>query len=184
MTCRRVADLTSRTELEAAEAAGNRQVVGTLTFWVLSFVFACCAAALVAAGYWILGSPWEKDVLAFAAVAGWGVSSAGWYIVVRGFAAVPERMLAYFGAGMLTKLVLLGLTVLLVRVLDVASLEEFFVPFAAVFFLTGFAQLFIAVKGATKLLNETEKGRVWEQPAAPGMARSLREHPQDASTGE
>ena len=158
--------------------------MGTVAFWALSVVFAGCATALVLGGYWFLGSPWGRDVILFAAVAGYVVSSAGWYIVVRGFAAAPERMLAYFGAGMLTKLVLLGLTVLLVKILDLASLEEFFVPFAAVFFLTGFAQLFIAVKGATKLLNEVEKGRVWEQPAAPGMARSPREHPQDDSTGE
>ena len=84
---------------------------------------------------------------------------------------------------MLTKLVLLGLTVVLVNVFELATLEEFFVPFAAVFFLTGFAQLYIAIKGAIRLLNEAEVGRVWEQPAAPGMARNPVKREAGASDG-
>ena len=104
--------------------------------------------------------------------------------LVRGFGDVPEKMMAYFGAGLLTKLALLGVVAILIKVLDVVSPEEFFVPFAAVFFLTGFAQLYIAIKGATRFLNQVEGDRVWEQPAAPGMARSPEERQVDAESGD
>ena len=171
------------TEPEGMRPVENRQVVSTMTFLMVSVVFSLVATALVWGGYQLAGSELRASVLVFASVAGFSVSTAGWFIVVRGFGDVPEKMLAYFGAGMLTKLVLLGLVVVLVNVFDIASLEEFFVPFAAVFFLTGFAQLYIAVKGATKLLNEAEKGRVWEQPAAPGMARNPNDGAKSASDG-
>lgn len=161
----------------------NRQPVGTVRFLAISVVFAAAATGIVWGAYKLLGQPLATNVLGFVAVSGFVVSTAGWYIVVRGFGDAPERMLAYFGAGMLTKLVLLGLTVVLVNVFELATLEEFFVPFAAVFFLTGFAQLYIAIKGAIRLLNEAEVGRVWEQPAAPGMARNPVKREAGASDG-
>ncbi len=171
------------TESEYQEAK-NEPVIGTVHFLLLSVVFAACAGALVIGAYSLLESEIRPQVLVFAMISGFVVSTAGWFIAVRGFNEASERMLTYFGAGMLTKLVLIGLTVLLVNWFKIASLEEFFVPFAAVFFLTGFAQLFIAVKRATKLLNEAEKGRVWQQPAAPGVARGPKQREGHAVEGD
>jgi hypothetical protein len=150
----------------------NRPVMTNTRFILLSVLFALIAAGLCWGGSRLFKKEIQTEVMVFALASGFVVSTAGWFIVMQGFANAPERMMGYFGAGMLTKLVLIGLSVVLVNVFDIASLEEFFLPFATVFFLTGFAQLFITVKGATKLLDAANKGRVWEQPAAPGVARS------------
>lgn len=166
------------------QAGANRPVMATTKFFAFSVVFSLLAAGLFWGGCRLLEQDVQTEVLVFALASGFVVSTAGWFIVMRGFADAPERMLGYFGAGMLTKLVLIGLTVVLVNVFNIASLEEFFLPFATVFFLTGFAQLFITVKGATKLLDEANQGRVWEQPAAPGVARSPVEREVSASEGD
>ncbi len=171
-------------ELQDNQGDPNRPVVGTVAFLAISATFAFGITFAVSICYRLLGKHPGLEVLVFAGVSGFVVSSAGWFVVMRGFTKAPERMLGYFGAGMLIKLILIGLTVLLVNVFEIASLSEFFVPFAAVFFLTGFAQLFIAVKGATKLLNEANKGRVWQQPAAPGVARSPQQRAKSASEGD
>ena len=118
----------------------------------------------------MLAKPLPARLLLISTVAGFAVSTGGWLIVVKGLRDAPERMFAYFGAGLMTKLVLLGMVIILVTQLGVATLSEFFLPFAAVFFITGFAQLGIAIKGATKLLDEAGKGAARRSPAAPGTA--------------
>ena len=171
-------------KVSESRADDNRPVMTNAKFLFYSVIFALIAAGLCWGGSSLLKKQIQAEVMVFALASGFVVSTAGWFIVMRGFADAPERMLGYFGAGMLTKLVLIGLSVALVNVFDIASLEEFFLPFATVFFLTGFAQLFITVKGATRLLNEANKGRVWEQPAAPGVARSPVEREVSASEGD
>ncbi|MCB9831989.1 MAG: hypothetical protein H6807_05890 [Planctomycetes bacterium] len=155
---------------DGQERAERSAPVALPTFLVLSVLVAALAAGLVAVLAPLFGSALAAKVLVLAGVAGFAVSTAGWLIVLRGFTAGGNRMMAHFAAGLLTKLVLLGLVAILVSSLGIAKLDEFLLPFAAVFFITGFAQLGIAVKGATKLLNETRGPGTRATPAAPGAA--------------
>lgn len=171
------------TEKEPSGVNENPPIVGMVFFLAVSGCVALAGGALVSIGHRLLGGEIRTTVLVAATIAGFLVSTAGWLVVIRGFTKAPDRMLGYYGGGVLAKTLLFGLTVAVVIGLKIASLGEFLTPFAAVFFLTGFAQLFIAIKGATKLLNEAEAGRVWEQPAAPGVARSPEVSEKDATEG-
>ncbi len=161
------AGMTSESE---TAARGARSPISLTLFLGASIATALAAAGLALLGARLFEHEIAPRVLILACVAGFAVSTAGWLVVLRGFRDDPGRIFAYFGAGLLTKLVLLLLVVAVVTGFEVASLDEFFIPFAVVFFLTGFAQLGITVKGATKLLNEARKGAPRRNPAAPGAA--------------
>lgn len=95
----------------------------------------------------------SRATIAAGSVCGFFVSTLGWGIVRVGMRDKPERIVAYFGAALLLKLMLLGLISGIVMIEGSMELGHFLIPFAAVFLMLGFAQLAATVKEATKCLD-------------------------------
>ncbi len=120
----------------------------SLIFFLLISVTAGC---LLAGAIWFvapaLGFHLTGRALLAGAVGGFVVSTGGWLVVMRGFHDDPSRMFVWFGAGMLTKMVLLvGALAVIVAGFGL-GLREVVGPFAAEFLCLGFVQLGLAVKG-------------------------------------
>ena len=154
------------------DQALTRRPIPVARFLALSVAACALATGFLLAGAFALGAALDPGVVTYSVVTGFVASTSGWLVLLRGFNLANDSVLAHLGAGMLTKLVLLLAAVALLEPLGIGALEDFFIPFAAVFFLTGFAQLFITLKGAIGNLEAFEKGRSWPQPAAPGMSKT------------
>ena len=152
-------------------ANGVGKPIALPVFFLVSVFVATVAGLLAWALLWALGKDQgAEQLLLFATLAGFVVSTGGWAIVIYGFNDDPAKIIGYFGAGVLTKMVLLVLTVALVKGFEFASLKDFFLPFVVVFFLTGFVQLYITVKGASKLFDEAKMRSRLSEAVAPGVA--------------
>ncbi len=130
-------------------------------FLLVSVIAGTVLAGLIAVVAPTLGFGLTTRALAAGTVGGFLVSTGGWLVVMRGFQDDPSRLFVWFGAGMLTKMVLLaGALTVSVAGFGV-GLREVVGPFAAEFLCLGFVQLGLAVKG----LNDS-RARVGGFPEA------------------
>ncbi|HGY89690.1 MAG TPA: hypothetical protein ENK43_00810 [Planctomycetes bacterium] len=120
----------------------------SLIFFLLISVV---AGAVLAGLIWFvapaLGFALTGRTLLAGAIGGFLVSTGGWLVVMRGFHDDPSRMFVWFGAGMLTKMVLLVGSLAVIVAGFGLGLREVVGPFAAEFLCLGFVQLGLAVKG-------------------------------------
>lgn len=123
-------------------------------------VTAVVGLALWAAGRFVLPliivdiDRFAVDLAVAAAVV---VSTGGWLIAGRGLDKEPVKFPAYFVAGLLVKLALLGVAVLLVSATGAAGFTEFLVLFASAWVVLGMAQM---VNVALQAIGKLEAHRV------------------------
>ncbi|MEQ8766764.1 MAG: hypothetical protein RL885_22815 [Planctomycetota bacterium] len=116
-------------------------------------------AASWLAGLFVYELVWPESStvgLHWAAVLAFLTSSAGWGVAGMGLSKGPSRYPAYMAAGVLVKLIGLGLSVGLVAALDICSLQEFLLPFAGVFLIVFFGQMAVVVRAASERAERTE----------------------------
>lgn len=99
------------------------------------------APASADTGFWI------------AAFAAYVVGTAGWSVAIQGLHRDPKVFPAFFFAGLMVKLFLMGLAVVIVRLTVPIELTEFLVPFAVIFAIFGIGQMVIVARAATAMLG-------------------------------
>jgi hypothetical protein len=94
-----------------------------------------------------------------AVVAAVMIGCVGWLIAGRGLKRDPKQFPAYFVVGLLTKLLLMGVAILVVWLLRISSLQDFLVPFAAAFAVIGIVQMIVVARMAIARLGNEKGGR-------------------------
>ena len=125
-------------------------------FLIVSVIAGAALFGLVLLGAKALESEAGIGALVAGSIAGFLVSTCGWLVVLRSIDD-PQRMIVWFGAGMLTKLVLIGIAVLVLTVALGYRLDDVLGAFAAVFLLLGFVQLALAIKSFGGLMAGVPK---------------------------
>jgi len=115
------------------------------TFLIVSTMAGMALLGLVLFGAGVIGSDIATSALVAGSVAGFLVSTCGWVVVLKAVDN-PTRMIAWFGAGLMTKMVLLALA-MAVLILGLGyDMRDIVGAFATVFLLLGFVQLVLALK--------------------------------------
>ena len=95
--------------------------------------------------------------MAVAASAAFIVGTAGWTVAGRGLAQDPRKFPAYFMAGLVTKFVLLGAAIVIVRLGTTLPLAEFLVPFALMFAGLGIVQMIVVARQALARIDRAPR---------------------------
>ncbi len=119
---------------------------------------------LLLAGSWLAGmalywSVWPEESttgLNWATALAFMTSTAGWGIAGLGLNTSPERYPAFMAAGVLVKLMMLGLSIGLIAAFGICELQEFLLPYLGVFLVVFFGQMIVVVRAASARAERME----------------------------